>query len=172
MSPKESIFVREYLASLNAYASAKKAGFSESVAKRASVDILRKPLIKAAIQAEMDKRAATVGITADWVLTEILKLAGCDVADCFDENGALKPIKDIPEGARKAVSGIDTEQRVSGRGENAEIITTKKLRFWPKDRALELLGKHLKLFTDVHEHHLGKGLAERMQKARQRASSR
>jgi hypothetical protein len=37
-----------------------------------------------------------------------------------------------------------------------------KFKLWPKIHALELLGKHHKLYVEVHEHDWRAGLAERL----------
>lgn len=166
------MFVREYLVDLNASAAAIRAGFSAKSAGTMGAQLLEKKQVAAAIQLAMDCRAASVGVTADFVLRELIRIAGLDIADVFDENGQLRPIKDIPENARRAVSGIETDTRYEGKGEDAELVTTRKLRFWPKDRALELLGKHLKLFTEVVEHKGLEGLAEKIREGRLRVAAR
>ena len=70
LSQKQQAFVREYLVDLNASAAARRAGYktrSDSIAAQNMV----KPVIQAAIQAEMDKRAERTKITADQVLKDI-----------------------------------------------------------------------------------------------------
>jgi hypothetical protein len=46
------------------------------------------------------------------------------------------------------------------------VAYTKKVRLWSKLHALELLGKHLRLFTDVIRHE--EDLRDRIKEARKR----
>ena len=66
------------------------------------------------------------------------------------------PIHEIPEEIRRAISGLETFEEFEGFGKDREKIgDTKKLKFWDKPRALELLGKHLGLFVDKVDHTTG-----------------
>ena len=106
LTPKQDMFVREYLIDLNATQAAIRAGYSAKTAEEQGYQLLRKTSVHAAIQAGMNKRAEKAIITADEVLANIRRLA--QKAEDMDDNG------------------------------NAL-------------RANELLGKHLKLFTDKIE---------------------
>ena len=106
LTPKQQLFIDEYLIDLNATQAAIRAGYSESSAQQIGAENLSKPVIAAAIQEALDRRAKSVQITAEDV---------------------LQSIKDIRDEAR-----ADKK--------NADAL-----------KANELLGKHLKLFTDKTE---------------------
>lgn len=106
LTPKQEMFVREYLIDLNATQAAIRAGYSAKTAMEQGHQLLHKTSVKAAIQAGMDKRAQKATITADEILANIKRLA-MKAEDMDDTGNAL--------------------------------------------RANELLGKHLKLFTDKVE---------------------
>ena len=106
LTPKQDMFVREYLIDLNATQAAIRAGYSAKTAAQIGEENLRKPDIAKAIQAGMDQRSQRTNITAEEVLANIKRIA--QKAEDMDDNG------------------------------NAL-------------RANELLGKHLKLFTDKIE---------------------
>ena len=133
--------------------------------------LLARVNIRQAIDQAQAKRAERVEVDADFVLRELVRLAGSDVSKAFDEHGQLLPLHQIPEDVRRAISSVETDTRREGHGEDAEIVTVRKIRFWDKTKGLELLGKHLKLFTEIHEHRLGKDLSDRLQKARNRVSA-
>lgn len=68
LTPKQELFVKEYLVELNATQAAIKAGYSKKTAEVIGFENLRKPKIQAAIQAAMDQRAERTEIKADDVL--------------------------------------------------------------------------------------------------------
>lgn len=107
LTNKQSMFVKEYLIDLNATQAAIRAGYSEKTSSRIGPELLGKTWIQSAIQAQMDKRAARVEVTADDVLIGI--------------------------------------RRVTLKAEEAK-------EFQSALKGFELLGKHLKLFTDKVEH--------------------
>lgn len=138
LTPKQQRFVAEYLKDSNATQAAIRAGYSAKTAGSQGHDLLKKPEIAAAVQVHLQK----VGVTSEVVLGELLRIARADMADAFRKNGALKPLSEMPEDVRRALAGIDVEDATKAHA----AIT--KVRFWDKNRALELLGRHLKLFDD------------------------
>lgn len=144
---RQSRFVVEYLVDQNATAAAKRAGYA-STQRSAEVQgslLLRNPEVRRCIDEALARRAARVEVKADDILRELLRLAMVDIGEAFDEEGRLKPIKDIPPDVRRAISGVDvTEIMEDGR----PVGLLKKVRLWDKKGSLELLGKHLRLFVD------------------------
>jgi phage terminase small subunit len=142
LTAKQQMFVKEYLCDLNATQAAIRAGYSTKRADAIGHENLRKPEIAAAIQTEMDKRAAAVDITAERVLKEIARMALYDAADIAGHkiNGP-EDIPTLPEDVRRAIIGWGWDKQ-------GNFV----LKLSPKTPSLELLGRHLKLFTDKHEH--------------------
>lgn len=152
LTAKQAAFCAEYLIDLNAAQAAIRAGYSEATAKEIGFENLTKPHIQLEVQKLMAERGERTEITADAVLRELLKVARVDIGEAFNDDGGLKSMKDIPENVRRAIAGVDVLEEFAGRGEDrVQIGYTKKLRFWDKIRALELLGRHLRLFTDKME---------------------
>ena len=58
----------------------------------------------------------------------------------------------VPRGDTTLRLGDEVLVLVTGEGEDATRYTVKKLKFWDKTRALELLAKNLGLLVDRHEH--------------------
>lgn len=146
LTAKQRAFCQEYLVDLNATQAAIRAGYSEASATEIGFENLSKPHIHREVQRMMNERAERVEVTADMVLRELIGIATVDLSEAFDEFGVLKPIKDIPKNVRKAIAGIETLQIGDGAGQ------VKKVRFWDKNKSLEMLGRHLKLFVDKIEH--------------------
>lgn len=65
MTPKQEIFVDEYLACFNATEAAKRAGYSEKTAYSIGQENLTKPEIKQAIAQAMNERKATIIATRE-----------------------------------------------------------------------------------------------------------
>lgn len=170
---KRASFVREYLIDCNATQAAIRAGYSAKTAKQIGSRLLTNVDVMTEINKAKVQRAERVEVTADLVLAELLKIARVDLSQLYDEHGNLKDIHSIPEDARRAIAGIEVDEIWEGRGENREQTgVTRKVKLWDKPRALELLGKHLKLFTEVHEHRGLERLAEEYRQAEARVAGR
>jgi phage terminase small subunit len=129
LTPMQDRFCTEYLVDLNATAAAQRAGYSPknpSDCNTKGPELLKLPTVAAKIQELMDKRADRTAITADYV---------------------LGTIKDTIERCRQAVPVLE-------RNSDGEMIETGEYKFEHNGvlKGCELLGKHLKLFTDRVEH--------------------
>lgn len=109
------------------------------------------PQVKAAAHARI-KEALYDLIDPDRALREAARLAYSDVRQLFDEQGRLKPVKDWPDDLAAAIGGIEVVRRNvdSADGKTDDVI---KVKVWDKPKNLELLFKHLDLFSpEKHEH--------------------
>lgn len=148
LTPKQARFVEEYLKDLNATQAAIRTGYSVSSAEVQGCTLLSNPKVAATVKAVVDARSQRTQITADIVLFELLRLAKVDIGQAFDEVGNLKPIQDIPEDVRRSIASIEVVEEFEGKGADKEQIGwTKKIRFWDKTKALELLGRYLRLWA-------------------------
>lgn len=128
MTPKQQRFVDEYLIDLNATQAAIRAGYSEKTAGQIGEENLKKPEIAALVQAAMDARSERTEITADYVLQSIVStMERCkQVQPVFDRKGDPVEVETPDGGVARAYTF------------NAAGVL----------KGAELLGKHLKLFTD------------------------
>lgn len=169
LTPKQKRFVEEYLIDLNATRSAIAAGYSEDSARVIGCENLTKPDIQEAIQAAMQARSKRTNITADNVLSELMRIATADLSGAYDESGNLKPIHEIPEDTRRAMSGIKVFEEFDGFGQDrVKIGEVREVKFWDKPKALEILARHLKLLTDKVEVSGSVTISDRLAKARKR----
>lgn len=169
LKDKQERFCQEYIIDSNGSKAATRAGFSERSSRNQATRMMANDDIRARIDELMEKREKDAGVTAALVLKELLLIAKTDIATAYDEKGNLKPIHEIPEDTRRAIAGIKVFEEFEGFGkERHKIGETRELKLWNKLEALELLGRHLKLFTDKMEHSFAEGLAERLIKARKR----
>ncbi len=153
LSDLQERFCREYILDLNATQAAIRAGYSPKTAQEQSSDLLSRPIVSSRVEALLAARNERTAITADTILQELRKIALSDIGEAFDESGQLKPIKEIPKEIRQAISSVESIEQYEGSGRERKYIgELKKVKFWEKTKALEMLGRHLKLFTDKVEH--------------------
>lgn len=124
LTGQQKLFVHEYLVDLCAKQAAIRAGYSAKTAEAMSHKLMQKPHIRAAIQKRMDKRSKKTDITAEYVLSNLKEL----VERCMQKEPVM-----VRQGNDWVESG---EWKFDSSGAN---------------KSLELLGKHLKLFTDRQE---------------------
>ena len=164
LTDKQKLFCREYIVDFNGTRAYKAAKFKVSSDNSAAVlagKLLRNIHIQECIKKLAQQHQENVGLNAEWVLQELMKVAGVDIKDVYDDAGNLKPIHEIEDSARRAIASIETEELYEGFGKDrVQIGHTKKIRYWDKLKALDLLGKHLKLFSDRVEIEAGKSLED------------
>jgi hypothetical protein len=107
----------------------------------------------------------------EWVIEKILhelrKISASDLRLLFDENGKLRPPESWPDEVASAVMSIEVFEEYEGRGDGRTLAGyTKKIKLWDKLKAVELIGKNLKLFTDKVEHSIDKKLEDLIAESR------
>lgn len=150
LTNKQKIFVNEYLKDLNATRAYKKAYKnikSEETARVNGSKLLTNTNVAEEIQKRMDERAKRTEITQDKVLKEIARLAFTDITSIVSvkkfktERGEyskviIKDFSELTEEQRACISGVK------------ETKLGIEVSFCSKERALELLGRHLGMFND------------------------
>lgn len=150
---KQKAFCLEYLKDLNATQAAIRAGYSEKTARQQGAQNLSNLNMQRHIQKLNTQRTKETKVDANFVLSELEKIANSDVKEMFDENDCMLPLSKIPKYLRKAISSFEVVELYAGRGADRQKIgELKKVKLWSKDKALENLGKHLRLFADKVEH--------------------
>ena len=95
-------------------------------------------------------------------------VANFDIRSLYDDNGKLKDPTQYDKHTAMAVSGIDVTDEYD-KGE--KISTSSKIKTNDKLKAIELLGKNYKLWTDKIEHGGSLDLATGLSAARTRATN-
>lgn len=145
MTEKQKIFADEYLIDLNgtrayrvAYPSVKK----DEVAAAAAARLLKNVKVEAYIQKRMEERQKRTEITQDRVLEELAAIAFARATDYAEIKGECVRIKDtdtLDEQQIRAIAGIK------------EGKYGIELKLNDKEKALELLGRHLGMFKNKLE---------------------
>lgn len=145
MTKKQKRFVNEYLIDLNAtraykvaYPSVKK----DETAAQAGSRMLRNVKVAAYIQERMEERQKRTEITQDRVLQELAAIAfakATDYAEIKNECVRIRDTAELDEQQIRALAGIE------------EGKFGIKVKLNDKEKALELLGRHLGMFKDKVE---------------------
>lgn len=143
MTKKQKRFVEEYLIDLNATQAAIRAGYSPDSARDIGCENLTKPNIKAAIDKAEAERSRRTGINQDRVLREIAKLAFVNPVDVINMDTAT-----IHGEANRDDTACIASVKVKTIPTEDGEITEREVKTYNKLNALELLGKHLGMFTD------------------------
>jgi phage terminase small subunit len=136
LSKKQKSFIEHYLQSWNATQAAKDAGYSDHSARSIGAENLTKPDIANEIQRRIDE----ISMSADEVLTEIAEIGRASIEDLMDvdEQGKLS----------------FNFQRAKEEGKLhliKSIVNTQwgiKVELHDRMQALQLIAKHLGLFTE------------------------
>lgn len=140
-------FVDEYIVDLNATQAAIRAGYSDRQANKQAHLLMLRPDVQAAIAEAQASRSERTKVTADTVLQHLDAARTADLADLYDDDGNLRPIKDWPLIWRQGlVAGVEVEELFDGRGEDREHIgRVRKVKLADRTRILELVGKHVRV---------------------------
>ena len=145
LNDRQRRFAEEYLLDLNAKQAAIRAGYSEATAEQQGSRLLSNVKVAEEIARLKAERSKRTKIDADWLLARLADEAEADVADLYDENQNLKPVKEWPPIWRKGlVAGVDVEQLFEGTGKDrAHIGQLVKVKLSDRVKRLELIGKHV-----------------------------
>ena len=145
LKAKQKRFCEEYIVDLNATQAAIRAGYSEKTAYSIGHENLNKPDIEIYIQELMQKRSDRTEITADMVLKELAKIGFGNIQNLYDEDGKMRQIHELEENVAATLQEV-TEDSIG------EAVIKRKYKMADKKSSLELIGRHLKMFTDKIEH--------------------
>lgn len=162
LTRNQKVFCDEYLIDLNAtraYKVAYKRVTKDATARANSSRLLTNANIKKYIEYKMKEREKRTEITQDRVLRELAKIGFANLKDYleyktaktivkYDNDGEpiidYQPIIDLLD-SKEVDTSVIQEVSISDKG-------TFKFKLYDKQKALELIGRHLGMFTDKVEH--------------------
>lgn len=169
LSPKQRMFVVEYLRDFSSTNAAVRAGYHKDHASA----LMKEPLVAAAIEAAIAERSARVGLSTEYLLEHLGKIVRGDPRQLFDEEGRLLPPDMIPDDALVLIAGVKTrkimQRNANGDFEPAEI---QEVKFVDNLSATQLAMKHLGMLTEKKEITINDNRANRMAEARKRIKGR
>ena len=135
LTPRQRLFVREYLTDLNASAAALRAGYRPDSGRR----LLRRPAVRALIDEEIRKRDKRIEISQDKILNELARIAFCNPRAIISWNGSRITLADGDSVSPETAAAIS---------EIAESAGGIRIRFYDKLKAVELLMRHKAMLDD------------------------
>lgn len=166
MTEKQQRFCDEYLIDLNATQAAIRAGYSKKTANEQGARLLAKVSVQKYIAERKADRVERTEITQDMVLKELAIIAFSNAADyasviekdaMVEVNGVTVPLEDADGNPIKyrTVEPVLTSELTEEQKKALSVIKKGKDGFevkpYDKVRALELLGKHLGMWTEKVE---------------------
>ena len=139
VTDKQRAFIQEYILDYNATQAAIRAGYSTRTAKEQGARLLSNVNVSDELQKEVAKRSVRTGITADRVIQELARIALVNPAD----------INNMDDSARDDTAAINGYKVRTYTDKDGIIKTETDIKLCDKIRALELLGKHIGIFTDT-----------------------
>lgn len=143
LTDKQRKFVDEYMIDLNATQAAIRAGYSVHSAADIGGQLLAKTQVADAIGKATAERSRRTGVNADRVVRELAKLAFADLSDVASLDDAS-----IRDGAKKDETAAIQSVKVKTIPTEDGCITEREVKLCDKNKALELLGRHLGMFVD------------------------
>ena len=126
MTDKQQAFIREYLIDFNITQAAIRAGYSAKTAYSIGQKLLKNAEVSKAVDMAMNERKERTELSADYVLKNLQEIV--------ERTMQRQPVMS------KGVQAVDKQ------GNNIWTFDAKNAI-----KALELLGRHLGIFTDKHE---------------------
>jgi len=117
-------------------------GVTAKSAAQLGSDMLRRERVLDIMREEMGEAMKKFDVTPERIIQELACMAFADVGELYDDAGELLPLTEMAEEVRRAIVGLEVKHNQFGSTVNAKLES--------KRAALELLGKHLAMWTDVH----------------------
>ncbi len=150
LTPKEKLFVAEYIKDFNATQSFKKiyGASTDDVAGVLGHRMLGKVKIRSAVDEIIIERLGALKLEGQEVVIELMKVAFADIRTLFREDGTLKDINELNIYQQACIASVESDELFTGIGKSrVHIGTRKKVRFHSRLKALKHLSRHLALFT-------------------------
>lgn len=142
LTDKQQCFVDEYLIDLNATQAAIRAGYSAKTADQQGSRMLANVKVKQAVAEKQAQRSKRTGVNQDRVVLELAKVAFAKMTDIVDSKGRIK--EDASPDDLACIESIKYKESDNEYGGSVE----REVKIASKLKALELLGKHLGMWSD------------------------
>lgn len=150
MSPKQRLFIANYLTKQDATKAAIAAGYSPKNAKQAGYKALNHPLVKAEIDKHLNAICEKAELDAEKVMKQWAAISESDIRKFFTSDGHLRRVEELDEKSALAVSSVEVVTRPSGElDEDGRplVENVHKIKLWDKPGTLRDAAKHAGMFV-------------------------
>lgn len=160
LTPKQDLFVAEYLVDLNATQAAIRAGYSAKTAAEQASRLLTNVKVSDSIKQAMDARSARTEITQDRVLQELAKIGFSDIRKVvrwgsteirMAEGKDGEPVAEAYHGLHLISADDIDDATAAAISEVSEGREGLKIKLHDKKGALVDIGRHIGMFKDRME---------------------
>ena len=140
-------FVSGVLATGNATQAARDAGFTapnDNAMRQLANRLMQNPHVRDMLTEQYNALLAKLKATPERIWQEIVHMAFLDPKAFYNEDGTVKTMHEIPEEARRALTGYDIEEKTFGE----MTVVTRKVRYNNKTDGLERLMKLHGMLSD------------------------
>ena len=152
LSVDEDRFCQEYVSCGIAVRAALRVwpGYSYDYANVKAGRLMQNDAIKTRIQQITDEHKERYGLTDAKILKRLAAIAMFDRRTLHKEDGSLKQIHELTEEEAAAITEIESVELFDGRGDQKQAVGfVRKVKFADPKGAIELAGKHLKLWKEA-----------------------
>ncbi len=172
---RHETFCREYIIDLNGTRAAIAAGYAKKGAHVTASRMLSNPKVQARLAELQKEKFETLDMAAEKVLVELDRLGFSNILDYMrttESGDAYIDLSKLTREQAAAIQQVTVDEYTEGRGEGARQVKRTRIKLADKLRALELRGKHERLFTDrVEVTDTTNYLIEQLEAARKRVEA-
>jgi phage terminase small subunit len=134
-SPRQQLFVQEYLKDLNAAAAGERAGYAHP--NMAGPRLMVNDGVKAAVAAGLARTAEASAATVERLERELQRIALADPRRLYNPDGTLKSVPELDDETTAAIASVEVTEELEGRREARRLTGfTKKVKCWDKRAAI------------------------------------
>lgn len=144
LTPKQQVFVKEYIVDFNATRAALETGAKHGSAQVIGCKMLANPKVGKAIAESLRPMMQEAEMTAEKLVKQLHNFLFYDITPYISQDGSLKvDPKDLPESIRQSIVAIEGDEKFSRDGELLSSRT--RIRLVNKDSALKLAMQYLRM---------------------------
>lgn len=147
LNEKQRLFCEEYLIDLNGRQAAIRAGYAPKTAEITASKLLTVAKVSAYIDKRMAVLSKRTGVTQERIMRELARIAFIDPTELINMSEAELQ-DDTSADDRSVIQSVKVKKIPTEDG----YITEREIKLADKVKALELLGKRFKMWTDKVEH--------------------
>lgn len=142
LDARQQRFIDEYMVDFNNTNAAIRAGYSPRTANQQGARLFADVCIHAHIDRRLAEASKRTGLNADRVVRELARISFANPAKVIAADGSI--VADASEDDLAAIQSIKVKTTTGKNG----VTVEREVRFYDKNKSLELAGKHIGMFIE------------------------